>query len=144
MIAVSPRLALYACAAATAAIVIGTLYVKLERAERDAASLRVARETIRFERETLKITSRIDMRVNLETTQTARRAEDADREIAKIREMFPRRPECAEPTDAAHIGSTGVSGVVGADAHIVQIAWEARNAATASSARLQPADPGAR
>ena len=131
MIAVSPRLALYACAAATAAIVIGTLYVKLERAERDAASLRVARETIRFERETLKIASRIDMRVNLETTQTARRAEDADREIDNIRTAAPptANPDAVCDDDCARI---------------VQLAWEARNAATASSARLQPADPGPR
>ena len=131
MIAVSPRLALYACAAATAAVIIGTLYVKLERAERDAASLRVARETIRFERETLKITSRIDMRVNLETTQTARRAEDADREIDNIRTAAP---PATNPDAVCDDACT----------RIVQLAWEARNAARASSARLQPADPGAR
>ena len=131
MITVSPRLVLYACAAACAAIAIGTLYVKLERAERDAASLRVARETIRFERETLKIASRIDMRVNLETTQTARRAEDADREIDNIRTAAPpaANPDAVCDDDCARI---------------VQLAWEARNAAAASSARLQPADASAR
>lgn len=130
-VTISPRLALYACAGVTAAIIIGTLWIKLERAERDAASLRVARETIRFERETLKITSRIDMRVNLETTQTARRAEDADHEIERIRTADPRpaTPDAVCDDDCARI---------------VQLAWEARDAARASSARLQPANPGAR
>ena len=131
MIAIHPRLALYACAAATAAIIIGTLWIKLERAERDAASLAVARETIRFERETLKIATRIDMRVNLETTQTARRAEDADHEIERIRTAAP---PTANPDAVCDDACT----------RIVQLAWEARDAATASSARLQPANPGAR
>ena len=131
MIAMHPRLAVYACAGVTAALIIGTLWITLERAERDAASLAVARETIRFERETLKITSRIDMRVNLETTQTARRAEDADHEIERIRTADPRP---ATPDAACDV----------ALARIVQLAWEARDAAHASSARLQPAHAGTR
>lgn len=131
MIAIHPRLVVYACAGVTAAIIIGTLWIKLERAERDAASLAVARETIRFERETVKIASRIDMRVNLETTQTARRAEDADHEIERIRTAGP----ATTPPDAV---------CDDACARIVQLAREARDAARASSARLQPTHAGTR
>lgn len=101
--------------------------------------LRVARETIKVEREALKITTEIDLRVNAEGIQTANTAQEATREIEAIRQAA----RVSEPAVGA--ADPVRSGQLDADAaRVLQLAREARAAALASSAKLQPASAGAR
>lgn len=99
--------------------------------------LRVAREAIKVEREALKITHTIDMRVNAEGIQTAKTAQEAASEIDSIR--------AARPDAPAGAVDPGRSSVCDADCtRVLQLAREARAAALASGAKLQSAGTGAR
>lgn len=102
--------------------------------------LRVAREVIKTERETLKVTSQIDMRVNAEGIQTANTAQEATREIEAIRTVRRETPVGrAEPVAAVPVHELPADA-----ARVLQLAREARAAAVASSAKLQPARASAR
>lgn len=107
------------------------------------ADLRVAREAIKVEREALKITHTIDMRVNAEGIQTAKTAQEAASEIESIRQRAALGTTTPQPpTVPSHLG-----GVVRCDAdctRVLQLAREARAAALASGAKLQSAGAGAR
>lgn len=97
--------------------------------------LRIAREVIKTERETLKVTSQIDMRVNAEGIQTANTAQGATREIEAIRTVRRETPVGrAEP-----VAPVPVYELPADAARVLQLAREARAAAVASSAKLQPA-----
>lgn len=140
MIPIPPKLIVYGAGLLVVAIVIGSIYGCGRKAKTDDDSLKVAREVIKTERETLKITHRIDMRTNAEGIQTETQARSADNEIEKIRYM-------ARP----YIGGGVVSdedrgGYIAPDsaARVMQLAREARAAALASAARLQPTDAGTR
>lgn len=121
-------------------IIAGLIYWRGSSNATTKNDLRVARETIKVEREALKVTSHIDLRVNAEGIQTANTAQEATREIEAIRTVRREAP----------VGGTAPAGPVpvrelDADAaRVLQLAREARAAAVASSARLQPADAGAR
>lgn len=118
---------------------VAALAVFYWRAQSNATTkndLRVARETIKYEREALKITHQIDMRVNLEGIQTAQTSEAATDEIEAIRKKASLPADGSDPP-----------GTVRCDAdctRVLQLAREARAAALASSARLQSARTGAR
>lgn len=102
------------------------------------ADLRVARETIKVEREALKITHTIDMRVNAEGIQTAKTAQEAASEIESIRAArVPDRAPSAEPVHVIPVCDDDCS-------RVLQLAREARAAALASGARLQSEGTGAR
>lgn len=120
-------------------IIAGLIYWRGSSNATTKNDLRVARETIKVERQALKITTEIDMRVNAEGIQTANTAREATREIEAIRQAA-RVPQST--TDAADPVRTGQ---LDADAaRVLQLAREARAAALASSAKLQPASAGAR
>ncbi|NEK91680.1 MAG: hypothetical protein G3W63_19505 [Xanthomonas euvesicatoria] len=115
-------------------IIAGLIYWRGSSNATTKNDLRIARETIKVEREALKVTSQIDMRVNAEGIQTANTAQEATREIESIRQAV-RVPELS----GAAVGPVS-AGQLGADAaRVLQLAREARAAAVASSARLQPA-----
>jgi hypothetical protein len=116
-------------------IIAGLIYWRGSSNATTKNDLRVARETIKVERETLKVTSQIDLRVNAEGIQTANTAQEATREIEAIRSSRPP----ADPVDSAHPVQLDADA-----ARVLQLAREARAAAVASSARLQPADASAR
>lgn len=144
MIYIPPKLLGYGLVLLAVTIVAGTLYGCGRKDKADATNLNVAREVIKTEREALKITHQIDMRVNAEGIQTATKAQEADREIAHIRQTTVR------PTSQLAGGDTGRSGLAVADScdadcsRVLQLAREARAAALESSAKLQPARAGAR
>lgn len=152
MIPIPPKLLLYGAVALALAVAAGTIYGCGRKAQSDATALKVARQTIKVERQALKITNQIDMRVNAEGIQTATKAQEATREIEQIRQKAQ--------TAGASLGYVGVPrtdrDVVLADsagsdgscdsacARVMQLAREARAAAVESSAKLQPARAGAR
>jgi len=125
-------------------IIAGLIYWRGSSNASTKNDLRVARETIKVERQALKITNQIDMRVNAEGIQTATKAQEATREIERIRQTAVR----PAPELAGHdVGQSGVAGTAGCDsacARVMQLAREARAAAIESSAKLQPARAGAR
>lgn len=147
MIPIPPKLLLYGALALAVAVAVGTIYGCGRKAQSDATALKVARQTIKVERETLKVTSQIDLRVNAEGIQTANTAQEATREIEAIRQRAGNSGTGAAPgvvdldVSAVRSGSGGLSGDA---ARVLQLAREARAAAVASSARLQPAGAGAR
>lgn len=116
-------------------IIAGLIYWRGSSNATTKNDLRVARETIKVERETLKVTSQIDLRVNAEGIQTANTAQEATREIEVIRSSRP-PADASDPARPAQLDADA--------ARVLQLAREARAAAVASSARLQPAGPGAR
>jgi hypothetical protein len=120
-------------------IIAGLIYWRGSSHATTKNDLRVARETIKVEREALKVTSQIDLRVNAEGIQTANTAQEATREIEAIRAArpVPTEPLVLRDQPGGPAGS-------GDAARVLQLAREARAAAVASSARLQPADTGAR
>ena len=122
-------------------IIAGLIYWRGSSNATTKNDLRVARETIKVEREALKITTEIDMRVNAEGIQTANTAQEATREIEAIRKAA-RLDAPAAPIGAASSGTP--VGDPDATARVLQLAREARAAALASSAKLQPAGAGAR
>lgn len=127
------KLTIYALTALAIVIIAGLIYWRGSSNATTKNDLRVAREVIQTERETLKVTNTIDMRVDAEYTQTVQTAQEATREIERIR------------TDPARAATPVVDPAVDpAAARVVQLAREARAAALASSARLQPARAGAR
>ena len=126
-------------------IIAGLIYWRGSSNATTKNDLRVARETIKVEREALKVTSQIDLRVNAEGIQTANTAQEATREIEAIRQS-----RSGQSGPAREIGIGAADAAVRLDpadsdaARVLQLAREARAAAVASSARLQPADAGAR
>lgn len=121
-------------------IIAGLIYWRGSSNATTKNDLRVARETIKVEREALKVTSQIDLRVNAEGIQTANTAQEATREIEAIRTV---RRE-ASVGGAAPVGPVPAGQLDADAARVLQLAREARAAAVASSARLQPADTSAR
>lgn len=125
-------------------IIAGLIYWRGSSNANTKNDLRVAREVIKAERETLKVTSQIDMRVNAEGIQTANTAQEATREIEAIRAA---RPSVVRAPLPANVPPADASVAVDADpaaARVLQLAREARAAAVASSAKLQPARASAR
>jgi hypothetical protein len=121
-------------------IIAGLIYWRGSSNANTKNDLRVAREVIKTERETLKVTSQIDMRVNAEGIQTANTAQEATREIEAIRTVRREAPVGrAEPTAPVPVHELPADA-----ARVLQLAREARAAAVASSAKLQPARAGAR
>lgn len=154
MIPIPPKLLLYGALALALAVAIGTIYGCGRKAQSDATALKVARQTIKVERETLKVTSQIDLRVNAEGIQTATNAQEATREIERIREATRIPTDQVQQYGVGPVGKDLGHGH-GADsgpgvacdaacARVLQLAREARAAAVASSARLQPAVARAR
>ncbi len=125
-------------------IIAGLIYWRGSSNATTKNDLRVARETIKVEREALKVTSQIDLRVNAEGIQTANTAQEATREIEAIRRSVPVRPATPDGSGSADCGCAGVYSDSRDAARVLQLAREARAAAVASSARLQPAGTGAR
>lgn len=120
-------------------IIAGLIYWRGSSNATTKNDLRVARETIKVEREALKVTSQIDLRVNAEGIQTANTAQEATREIEAIRRS------ANPPAVSVEVSGSGLgAGCNSACARVLQLAREARAAAVASSARLQPAGAGAR
>lgn len=164
MIYIPPKILGYGLVLLAVAAVAGTLYGCGRKDKADATSLKVAREVIKTEREALKITHQIDMRVNAEGIQTATKAQEADREIAAIRDSRREDRTTTErrttlpsgasdyvrkAADQVREGATGrdSTGSVRCDdscARVLQLAQEARAAARESSAKLQSARAGAR
>jgi hypothetical protein len=130
-------------------IIAGLIYWRGSSNATTKNDLRVARETIKVEREALKITTEIDMRVNAEGIQTASTAQEATREIEAIRKVAS--VVGVDPRTAVHDSrgsaldfATSGDGCDHSCARVLQLAREARAAALASSAKLQPASAGAR
>ena len=143
MIPIPPKLLLYAALALVLAIAVGTIYGCGRKAQSDATALKVARQTIKVERQALKITNQIDMRVNAEGIQTATKAQEATREIERIRQAA--RPVAPATAGGSQGGGDSAPAVLSDDAaRVMQLAREARAAAVESSAKLQPARAGAR
>jgi len=138
MIPIPPKLLVYGAAALALALAVATIYGCGRKAQSDATELKVARQTIKVERQALKITNQIDMRVNAEGIQTATKAQEATREIAAIRDRSVSAGPVVLPHQPGRVAD-------GADAaRVMQLAREARAAAVESSAKLQPASAGAR
>jgi len=147
MIPIPPKLLVYGAVALALAVAVGTIYGCGRKAQSDATELKVARQTIKVERQALKITNQIDMRVNAEGIQTATKAQEATREIEAIRQRAGVSGTGATPIVVHVAGPTdGVRDGLGAGdaARVMQLAREARAAAVESSAKLQPASAGAR
>lgn len=113
--------------------------------------LRAARETIKVERETKKVEEKTDTRVNAEGIETTTKAQEAVREIERIRETTRQvgaTPLVVGGSSGDRRGySDGSMGDVECDAacaRVMQLAREAREAAIESSAKLQPARAGTR
>lgn len=142
MIYIPPKLLGYGLVLLAVAVVAGTLYGCGRKDKADDSSLKVAREVIKTEREALKITHRIDMRVNAEGIQTATKAQEADREIERIRtnRVLPSTADNAMPEPAGE----NRADCDAACTRVLQLAREARAAALESSAKLQPARTSAR
>lgn len=127
----------------------GLIYWRASSNATTKNDLRVARETIKVEREALKITHAIDMRVNAEGVQTANKAQEAASEIESIRSTR-NSGMGAEVRDAgagARTDADDSTGAVRCDdrcTRVLQLAREARAAAVASAARLQSEGTGAR
>lgn len=114
-------------------IIGGLIYWRGSSNANTKNDLRVAREVVKTERETLKVTSQIDMRVNAEGIQTANTAQEATREIQQIRDAaaVAAQPTAVPPSDRTACDDRC--------ARVLQLAREARAAAVTSSAKLQPA-----
>lgn len=128
-------------------IIAGLIYWRGSSNATTKNDLRVARETIKVEREALKVTSQIDLRVNAEGIQTANTAQEATREIDAIRvarDAAQREGTGPVPPVRPQAGEVVGSGLDADAARVLQLAREARAAAVASSARLQPANAGTR
>lgn len=111
------------------------------------AALDTARATIVEQRETAKVERKTDAIVNLETQQTETRAQEATREIEQIRNTVAKAPTAAVVRDATSAGGHPPRAADPCDAgcaRILQLADEARAAAVASSASLQPTRTGTR
>lgn len=130
-------------------LIAGLIYWRGSSNANTKNDLRVAREVIKTERETKKVEVITDQRVNAEGIQTATTAQEATREIEAIRKAASvvgvgkrttlydvRSPSPDTPGPGADCDS--------ACARVMQLAREARAAAVASSAKLQPARTGAR
>lgn len=130
----------------TAIAVAGLFYWRGSHNATTKADLRVARETIKVEREALKITHTIDMRVNAEGIQTAKTAQEAASEIESIRQSAA----AIRPATQLAGGSDGGDRLGSADGcdsactRVLQLARKARAAALASGAKLQSEGTGAR
>lgn len=125
-------------------IIIGLIYWRGSSNANTKNDLRVAREVVKIERETKKVETVIDMRVNAEAIQTTNTAQEATREIERIREVV--RDDRARVLDG-HGTVDGTTGAAALDEHaarVLQLAREARAAAIASGAKLQPARACAR
>ena len=147
MIPIPPKLLVYGAVALALAVAVGTIYGCGRKAQSDATALKVARQTIKVERQALKITNQIDMRVNAEGIKTATKAQEATREIEAIRQRAGSIGAGATPgVVAVDVPSAGGSAghMSGDAARVMQLAREARAAAVESSAKLQPARAGAR
>ena len=130
-------------------IIAGLIYWRGSSNATTKNDLRVAREVIKTERETIKITSQIDMRVNAEGIQTANTAQEATREIEAIRKTaavvpVDGRAALHDSFGAANSGADRADPCNSDCARVLQLAREARAAAVASSAKLQPARASAR
>ena len=143
MIPIPPKLLVYGAVALALAVAVGTIYGCGRKAQSDATALKVARQTIKAERQALKITNQIDMRVNAEGIQTATKAQEATREIERIRAVSS-RPESTYAAGSEDGRCAGADSDPRDAARVMQLAWEARAAAVESSAKLQPARAGAR
>lgn len=133
----------------TAIAVAGLFYWRGSHNATTKADLRVARETIKVEREALKITHTIDMRVNAEGIQTAKTAQEAASEIESIRSSRDAKvgAQVRSAAAGAHSYSTDSDGAVRCDSdctRVLQLAREARAAALASGAKLQSEGTGTR
>lgn len=144
MIPIPPKLLVYGAVALALATAVGTIYGCGRKAQSDATALKVARQTIKIERQALKITNQIDMRVNAEGIQTATKAQEATREIERIRQAAVRPATELAGSDAGQSGVASADSCDAACARVMQLAREARAAAVESSAKLQPARAGAR
>lgn len=127
-------------------IIAGLIYWRGSSNATTKADLRQARETIKVERETKKVEAQTDTRVNAEGIQTATKAQEAVREIERIRETTRQvgtAPLVVGGSSGDRRGdSAGSMGDVECDAacaRIMQLAREAREAAIESSAKLQSA-----
>lgn len=142
MIPIPPKLLVYGAVALALAVAVGTIYGCGRKAQSDATALKVARQTIKVERQALKITNQIDMRVSAEGIQTATKAQEATLEIERIRNAVRTAPATAGGSQG---GGDSAPAVLSDDAtRVMQLAREARAAAVESSAKLQPARAGAR
>lgn len=120
-------------------VIAGLIYWRGSSNANTKNDLRVAREVVKTERATKKVEAVIDMRVNAEGIQTANTAQEATREIEAIRQAarVPQStPDAVDPVRAGQLDADA--------ARVLQLAREARAAAVASSAKLQPARAGAR
>lgn len=127
-------------------ILAAMIYWRGSSNAKQGAALDTARDVITEQRETAKVERKTDAIVNFETQQTETRAQEATREIEQIRRAGARPAAPAAPTHTAGDGdpprAAGPCDV--GCARILQLADEARAAAVASSASLQPARAGAR
>lgn len=119
-----------------ALIIVSLIYWRASSNATTKNDLRMARETIKVEREALKITHAIDMRVNAEGIQTANKAQEAASEIESVRQSVQK----AQTTPVVGALSTCDDSCT----RVLQLAREARAAAVASAARLQSEGTGAR
>lgn len=116
-------------------VIAGLIYWRGSSNANTKNDLRIAREVVKVSGETKKVETAIDMRVNAEGIQTANTAQEATREIEAIRTVRREAPVGrAEP-----VASVPVHELPADAARVLQLAREARAAAVASSAKLQPA-----
>lgn len=128
-------------------LIAGLIYWRGSSNATTKADMRVARETIKVEREALKITHTINMRVNAEGIQTANTAQGAASEIEAIRRLPDRTHGglSGGPTELVESPPTDRPSVCDDRcARVLQLAREARAAAVASGARLQSAGASTR
>lgn len=127
-------------------LLAGLIYWRGSSNANTKKDLRIARETIKLERQELKITNTIGARVNTETLETQTKAQGAVREIEQIRRDQTAQSETSTvPTRAPVTSNTArAAGCDAACTRVMQLAREARAAAVASATRLQPADTGTR
>lgn len=134
-------------------ILAAMIYWRGSSNAKQGAALDTARTVITEQRETAKVERKTDATVNRETQQTETRAQEANREIESIRQSLraaprqgtrddaaPARPPLADVGPVARPADPCDAGC----ARILQLADEARAAAVASSASLQPTRAGAR
>lgn len=133
---------IYGFVAGAVMLIAGSIYWRGYSDATTKDDLRVARETIKSEREALVISHTIDMRVNAEGIQTAKTAQEATREIEVIRAARLDQPDRTASAAGNRTGSDRADDH--AAARVLQLAREARAAALASSAKLQPARAGDR
>lgn len=149
-------------------IIAGLIYWRGSSNATTKADLRAARQTIKVERATQQIANQTQQEVNIAAAKTSQSAQAAANEIDQIRSNANRQSRASTPVGttvadgkapvAAIPGHLDPSAVVRApgssdpgrslhpsdDARVLQLAREAREAARASSARLQSESPSAR